>query len=180
MSGRRRRAEACYRASSAPSRRQDEKIRYNPHALTGLKRSGSSRCHIKTVSHQERDWREKMATAPLLKSQTPQESPVFPDYNHEGGNSRLFRRVDWAFPPPREPEIADMPAFPSVTPQKKGVVQFLSFDFEEVYGDGFYSPSGESSLSEERGNPDCETFDFALVRKSPPLADARPSRCAGG
>jgi hypothetical protein len=59
-----------------------------------------------------------------------------------------------------------------------------------LYDDELYSPwpvpsfaeGGESSLSEERGNPGClvKGFDFALVKKSPPLADARPSQKLGG
>jgi hypothetical protein len=35
------------------------------------------------------------------------------------------------------------------------VEQFLNHRFAEVYNDKLYSPSGESSLSEERGNPGC-------------------------
>ena len=35
------------------------------------------------------------------------------------------------------------------------VVQFLSHAFARINEHELYSPSGESSLSEERGNPDC-------------------------
>jgi hypothetical protein len=54
-------------------------------------------------------------------------------------------------------------------------------EIAEVDDDELYSPLGESSLSEERGNPGClaKGFDFALVKKSPPLADARPSQLGG-
>ena len=57
---------------------------------------------------------------------------------------------------------SDLDAMPSIGVGGSGkhlvrteVVQFLSLAFAKIYEHELYSPSGESSLSEERGNPDC-------------------------